>query len=92
MRAEIVKSGCSLESRKFPAFYSVTIFLPNTLNEFFNRIGRYEPVASGLIVNGLRKVGPPAKTGPVTCAIRRKNGYDFHRLSVLSWAPPTPKW
>ena len=38
MRAEIVKSGCSLESRKFPAFYSVTIFLPNTLNEFFNRI------------------------------------------------------
>ncbi len=28
--AVIVKSGRSLESRKFPAFYGATIFLPNT--------------------------------------------------------------
>jgi hypothetical protein len=44
LRAEIVKSGCSLESRKFPTFYS--IFPPNTRREFFNRIDPQLPVAS----------------------------------------------
>jgi hypothetical protein len=42
LRPEIVKSGCSIESRKFPAFYSATIFQPNTRGEFFNRIGQFE--------------------------------------------------
>jgi hypothetical protein len=45
LRAEIVKSGCSLESMKFPAFHSATIFTPTTRREFFNRIGRDEPVS-----------------------------------------------
>jgi hypothetical protein len=46
LRAEIVKSGCSLESRKFPAFYSATIFPPNTRKEFFNRIDPYATVVN----------------------------------------------
>jgi hypothetical protein len=48
LRPELVKSGCSLESRKSPAFYSATIFQPNTRGEFFNRIGRLAPVASSV--------------------------------------------
>jgi len=44
LRAEIVKSGCSLESMKFPAFHSATIFTPTTRREFFNRIGQFRTV------------------------------------------------
>jgi hypothetical protein len=39
LRPVIVDSNCSLESRKFPAFYSATIFPPNTRRELFNGIG-----------------------------------------------------
>jgi hypothetical protein len=42
LRAEIVTSDCSPERREFRAFYSATIFHPNTRTEFFNRIGRSE--------------------------------------------------
>ena len=49
MRAEIVKSGCSLETRKLQAFYSATIFHPNTRREFFNRIDPDLPVATDRI-------------------------------------------
>jgi hypothetical protein len=47
LRAEIVNSGCSLESRKSPAFYSATIFPPNTRREFFNRIDPLQALANG---------------------------------------------
>jgi hypothetical protein len=50
LRPEIVKRGCSLESRKLPAFYSTTIFQPNTRGEFFNRIGRLLPLRTLLPV------------------------------------------
>jgi hypothetical protein len=46
LRAEIVKSGCSLESRKFPAFYNATIFPPNARREFFNRIDPLQALAT----------------------------------------------
>ena len=63
LRAEIVKSGCSLESMKFPAFHSATIFTPTTRREFFNRIGRDEPVSVVACDDRLQ----PAKPGHATC-------------------------
>jgi hypothetical protein len=47
LRAEIVKSGCSLEPSKFQAFYRATIFHPNVRKEFFNRIDPKQAVATG---------------------------------------------
>jgi hypothetical protein len=54
--AEIIKSGCSLESTEFSAFYSATIYSPNTRREFFNRIDCHEPVAPRPALNEYSRV------------------------------------